>query len=98
MCVGFCAVVVEPAAVTGEEEEAVPMSVSNSNLSAEAESFVPSTTYSQDSTPEAGALPRYVTSCYPFVQEDGNGNAPHQPHQGYVQYASRATNYYFLKT
>ena len=69
------AVFVEPA--LSEEENS--MSVSNSNLSAEAESFVPGSRNSSSTQDLAadpggggrGELPQYVTSCYPFVQDDG---------------------------
>ena len=47
----------------------------SSSLSADAECFVPGKYKGGGS--ESGLLPRYVTSCYPFVQGD-----PGPPQQG----------------
>ena len=45
-----------------------------SRLSAEAQSFVPGRQLNADGTKSGGddlsQLPRYITSCYPFVKED----------------------------
>ena len=75
-------------------------SATNSNLSAEAESFVPGALAPAQDGAGAGdpggggassggdaGLPRFVTSCYPFVQETENSAAAAVgiQHQGYAE-------------
>nr|CAB3265945.1 selenocysteine insertion sequence-binding protein 2-like [Phallusia mammillata] len=60
----------------------LPHNSDQTNLSADVAPFVPRKEFQNDSGyVEQGPnpLPRYVTTCYPFVQEQQNGRVPIQP-------------------